>query len=366
MLRSQIGTLDDAGVAAVEHSGAYQDITTHLRMLRAAEPTLVHFVYVLAPTDDPDQPKFVADADVLELEAKLARGVTLGKNEDISHFNQAFDVSKIPLLKQALSECSAQYEPDFVRDEEFGVSSVSAYVPLSDDSGVALRDADGRCLGVLGVDITDREMRTSLDAAGGLAIKTSIAAIVIALLVSIVLGTVLTRSLIALSSTVRRFAQKDFSARTTVHSRDEVGQLGDNFNEMAATIQIHSENLEELVAKRTAELQAEKATSERLLLNVLPGPIAARLKLGENLIVDRFDSVSVLFADIVGFTAMSARTTPEELVTMLNELFSAFDRLAEVHGLEKSRRSATRTWSSPASRARWRSTRPRSRAWRST
>jgi len=52
-------------------------------------------------------------------------------------------------------------------------------------------------------------------------------------------------------------------------------------------------------------------------------------------IFDRFDHVSVLFADIVGFTALSQRTTPEALVGMLDELFSAFDRLAEKHGLEK-------------------------------
>lgn len=334
-LRDQLGPLDEAHVAAVEQSAPYHEISTHLRMLRAAEPTLVHFVYILAPSADPDHPRFVADADVLELEAKLARGEALPPNEDISHFGQAYDVSKIPLLKRALAECSAQYEPDFVRDEAFGVSSVSAYVPLATDTGEALRDASGRCMGVMGVDITDRKMRAALDAAGGLAIKTSIAAIVIALLVSILLGTVLTKSLVALSSTVLRYAAKDFSARTDVRSRDEIGQLGDNFNAMAATIQVHSENLESLVAKRTSELLAEKQTSERLLLNVLPGPIADRLKLGENLIVDRFESVSVLFADIVGFTAMSARTTPEEMVTMLNELFSAFDRLAEKHGLEK-------------------------------
>ncbi|RYZ57170.1 MAG: adenylate/guanylate cyclase domain-containing protein, partial [Proteobacteria bacterium] len=76
-------------------------------------------------------------------------------------------------------------------------------------------------------------------------------------------------------------------------------------------------------------------TSDRLLLNVLPGPIAERLKTGENLIVDRFESVTVMFADIAGFTALSSRTSPEALVTMLNELFSMFDTLAEKHGLEK-------------------------------
>src|SRR5262249_41614364 len=152
---------------------------------------------------------------------------------------------------------------------------------------------------------------------------------------SIGLGTLLTRPILALSSTVKRFADKDFAARTAISSRDEVGQLGENFNHMAETIQLHSEHLEELVKVRTKELSDEKQTSDRLLLNVLPQPIADRLKGGENLIVDRFDAVTVLFADIVGFTKLSSKTSPEKLVTMLNELFSLFDKLAETHGLEK-------------------------------
>jgi methyl-accepting chemotaxis protein len=190
-------------------------------------------------------------------------------------------------------------------------------------------------MGVLGVDITDRKMRAALDSAGLLAIRLSLIVIAIALIASIGMGSMLTRSIVALSHTVKRFADKDFSARTKVATRDEVGQLGENFNEMAATIQRHNDQLEELVRERTAELVAEKQTSERLLLNVLPAPIAERLKAGESLIVDRFDEVSVLFADIVGFTTLSSRTTPEQLVTMLNELFSLFDVLAEKHRLEK-------------------------------
>jgi class 3 adenylate cyclase len=131
------------------------------------------------------------------------------------------------------------------------------------------------------------------------------------------------------------FADKDFGARTVIGSRDEIGQLGSNFNTMAATIQEHSENLEHLVHQRTSELYAEKENSERLLLNVLPGPIAERLKLSRGIIVDRFEQVSVLFADIVGFTTMSQKMPPEAVVNMLDELFSLFDRLAEEHGLEK-------------------------------
>jgi class 3 adenylate cyclase len=82
-------------------------------------------------------------------------------------------------------------------------------------------------------------------------------------------------------------------------------------------------------------LLAEQERSERLLLNVLPAPIAARLKAGEAVIADAFPEVTVLFADIVDFTRRSQRTNPAQVVQALNELFSAFDRLAQRQGVEK-------------------------------
>jgi guanylate cyclase len=81
--------------------------------------------------------------------------------------------------------------------------------------------------------------------------------------------------------------------------------------------------------------QREHARSEALLLNILPEPIAERLKAGEAVIADEYSEVTILFADIVGFTKLAARTKPQELVNLLNQLFSAFDRLTRRHGLEK-------------------------------
>ena len=81
--------------------------------------------------------------------------------------------------------------------------------------------------------------------------------------------------------------------------------------------------------------QREHERSERLLLNILPEPIAERLKEGEAVIADGFSEVTILFADIVDFTRLAARTTPQELVRRLNTVFSAFDRLTRRHGLEK-------------------------------
>jgi class 3 adenylate cyclase len=82
-------------------------------------------------------------------------------------------------------------------------------------------------------------------------------------------------------------------------------------------------------------LAAEHERSEKLLLNILPSSISARLKTDGESIADGFAEVSVLFADIVGFTDLSQRLSPDALVRMLNRIFSAFDDLAERFGLEK-------------------------------
>jgi class 3 adenylate cyclase len=87
----------------------------------------------------------------------------------------------------------------------------------------------------------------------------------------------------------------------------------------------------------TAVVERERLAreNERLLLNILPEPIAQRLRDGEPLIADRFDDVTLLFADIVEFTRMSSTMSPSELVGVLNEVFSVFDQLVERYGLEK-------------------------------
>ena len=82
-------------------------------------------------------------------------------------------------------------------------------------------------------------------------------------------------------------------------------------------------------------LQEEQEKSERLLLNILPGPIARRLKEQHATIADGFSDVTVMFADIINFTRLSEEMPPKFMVAMLNEVFSHFDQLAEKFGLEK-------------------------------
>jgi class 3 adenylate cyclase len=87
----------------------------------------------------------------------------------------------------------------------------------------------------------------------------------------------------------------------------------------------------------TAARQVERLAgeNERLLLSILPASIAERLRAGETTIADQFDDMTVLFADLVGFTDLSSRLTPDEVVRMLNDIFTLCDRLADEFGLEK-------------------------------
>ncbi|MCC6192295.1 MAG: adenylate/guanylate cyclase domain-containing protein [Anaerolineales bacterium] len=86
-----------------------------------------------------------------------------------------------------------------------------------------------------------------------------------------------------------------------------------------------------------ALLRLEQAKSENLLLNILPAEVAALLKAGERTIADYFPGASILFADMVGFTPLTAAMAPAELISLLNEVFTHFDDLVDKYGLEKIR-----------------------------
>jgi adenylate cyclase len=117
----------------------------------------------------------------------------------------------------------------------------------------------------------------------------------------------------------------------SIHRNDELGEVMNAFNFMFHRV------YQEISQRKQAEaiLRSEQETSERLLLNILPEAIALRLKQGENTIADSFSDVTILFADLVGFTELSSRTTPQELVKLLNCIFSDFDQLTEKYHLEK-------------------------------
>lgn len=127
-----------------------------------------------------------------------------------------------------------------------------------------------------------------------------------------------------LTAGVKRFAAGDYGASVPVRTRDEIGQLCAAFNGM----------VEELREKNVV-IENKNRENEELLLNVLPAPIANRLRGGEERIADGFAEVTVAFADLVGFTALTSEMPPQEVVTFLNGLFTRFDAAANDLGIEK-------------------------------
>ena len=117
-------------------------------------------------------------------------------------------------------------------------------------------------------------------------------------------------------------------------NRNELGEVSFAFRCMFERIQM------EICDRRQAEscLRQEQQKADRLLLNILPAQIAKQLKENEGkqkAIATRFDTATILFADIVSFTNLAARTSPTALVCQLNDIFSAFDAIAQKHNLEK-------------------------------
>ncbi|MBE7380348.1 MAG: adenylate/guanylate cyclase domain-containing protein [Leptolyngbya sp. SIO1E4] len=124
--------------------------------------------------------------------------------------------------------------------------------------------------------------------------------------------------------------QPDFQTRS-IHRQDELGEVSMAFSDMFERVH------QEIADRKEAEtaLKAEQEKSEKLLLNILPMAIAEQLKLEVGAIASRFEEATILFADIVDFTGLSAQVPPNELVCLLNDIFSAFDGIAEQLGLEK-------------------------------
>lgn len=150
----------------------------------------------------------------------------------------------------------------------------------------------------------------------------------LALAVTALIALIMTRAILGpvnrLVNAARRVGTADLSVQVPVTSHDELGLLSSTFNDMVKNIR-----------EKAEVIQQKNEENERLLLNILPGPIAERLKGGETTIADHFAEVSVLFADIVGFTTLSSRTSARDMVDMLNQLFIRFDQSAQSAGVEK-------------------------------
>ncbi|XP_017847573.1 atrial natriuretic peptide receptor 1 isoform X2 [Drosophila busckii] len=107
---------------------------------------------------------------------------------------------------------------------------------------------------------------------------------------------------------------------------NETGNIVDN---LLKRMELYASNLEELVEERTQDYLEEKKKCEKLLYQLLPQSVAAQLISGQPVVAETFDQVTIYFSDIVGFTAISAESTPMQVVQFLNDLYTCFDSIVE-------------------------------------
>ena len=157
------------------------------------------------------------------------------------------------------------------------------------------------------------------------------------LAVTTVIALFLTRTILQpvnrLVGAALRVKASDFSVHVPITSKDELGLLSRTFNNMVTSIR-----------EKTEIIEQKNRENEQLLLNILPGPIAERLKGGETRIADSFAEVTVLFADIVGFTKLSSKTSPESSCTCSTIYSRDSMSLRTATASRRSRRSVMRIW----------------------
>ncbi|XP_053624893.1 receptor-type guanylate cyclase Gyc76C-like isoform X2 [Plodia interpunctella] len=127
----------------------------------------------------------------------------------------------------------------------------------------------------------------------------------------------------------------DFPAIRTRLKKMKSGKSRNIMDQMMDMMEKYANNLEEIVTERTRLLIEEKQKTEDLLHRMLPKSVAHRLTTGEGVEPESFDSVTIYFSDIVGFTAMSAESTPLQVVNFLNDLYTVFDRVIRGYDVYK-------------------------------
>lgn len=122
----------------------------------------------------------------------------------------------------------------------------------------------------------------------------------------------------------------DFAAlKSLIRKLNKDNESGNILDNLLSRMEQYANNLEALVEERTADYLEEKRKAEDLLYQLLPRSVASQLIRGESVTAEAFDSVTIYFSDIVGFTEMSASSTPMQVVDLLNDLYTCFDSIIE-------------------------------------
>jgi signal transduction histidine kinase/methyl-accepting chemotaxis protein len=254
--------------ARLEASDDYRAVSDQLNKIRDTDAKVIRYVYTFVPTEDPNTTLFAVDADVLALVESKAKGEKVADDE-ISHIGSAFDVTQFEKARTAIKDKTATLDDKYVYDSVYKVNSISGYAPILDGTGALIA--------VLGLDMADVNARAALSDVTRLSLLIAAAAVVLGLVLSLFMGSYMTRDVIALRRTVVRFGEGDFSVRSAIRSGDEVGTLARSFNDMIQTItdyqgKLVSAEREKAEAELRSQVEsARNAENRKYLDNISQG-----------------------------------------------------------------------------------------------
>lgn len=256
--------------------------------------------------------RFLIEQPKKYFQAVTAEGLSKDQISHIKKFNSSILHQKVDTepIQQALDN-----QTDFTIAEDYrGVETLNAYRPLE------LDELDW----VINAQIDTAEaFEPTRDFQRKVLLSTTIIVLLVTLIASI-LSYYFVRPIRTLIDGFRQVGKGSTDVRVKIKSRDEFRELGDSFNEMV-------DNLD----RQKKLVQEKNEENEALLLSILPEPVAQRVKKGEESISDSFSNVTVLFADLGGFSELFETLPAKETVSFLNDLVAAFDNAAENHGVEK-------------------------------
>jgi methyl-accepting chemotaxis protein len=214
--------LSDKKLLGMGSDRDYRVIVGQLDEIRKTEPDLILYAYTLIPTSKKSVARFVGDADGLD---DLEKEISTGKRgDDVSYVSRLYDISEQPVTMKALAEKINIVDTQFRRDEEYKVNSVMGFAPLHDAAGVYL--------GVLGVDISDKNAQVILGRSMKYYIFITAIAIVVSILISVFIGNLITRPLNRLFMSLESLSgvDGDLTVQLPIRSDDEIGKVAGAFN----------------------------------------------------------------------------------------------------------------------------------------
>ena len=297
LLKQLTLNLNEEETEKIQNSKEFKEVYDSLNSLRNSKPNLIQYVYIWVKTDNPDEVLYLADADVLHLLEKKAKGE---KIEEISAFGSKYDITPFPEARKTFEQNTSLVEKEYRLDAEFNTYSISGYSPITDKK-------TGAQLAVLGIDMTDTNIREALKKSTLVSAIIGIITVIITSISSLLLGNIFVKPILELNKVVLQFGAKDFSARSRIESSDEVGLLSNNFNNMAETIVDYDIKINELLDSMRRFVPFE-------FLNFLDKKSITEISLGDQV----NQEMTVFFSDIRSFTKLSESMTPSQTFNFIN------------------------------------------------